>query len=343
MDRGADPGLWCRLPFALGLRMIRRHPLLSVVFALHLVLSLACGRVFDRDGVIGREDDGEDGEDGPVVVPDAPVVFYVSWDEEGRTWPEELDEEAEVCPEGARYLGGNGWSTACLDSGARAAAYPISNLDHDTWPETLDDPALVCPAGWGFVGGNSWSSTCVHSAGHTSYELFYGAAGEDVAEVGVSACGPGEGLGYGYYGSAVCAVEGQRGTALLTVDAAGRTIDEVEAQELCPAGWDFLGTWWYGAAVCLGPEGTVIGLSRDAQGRTTEEVEAAALCPAGWQHLGSYSYTEYCFTAERRTVATLSRDASGRTWPEDVDSEAELCPSGWEHLGGVGYGPVCAD
>lgn len=316
------------------------------VLTLIAAFGLACLSGRDKgDGDGGGLFDGRDDEDEDPVLPvDVAQVFYVTSDAEGRYYPDDVDTEAELCPAGATYLGGNGYAAACLDPGIKGVYGMIGSVDREYYPDDVSDPAAICPSGTTFVGFNSWYHTCVSDKGSAQASLFYNAAGDYIDETDVrDFCPSGTtALGYAYYGSGECGLDSPRGVATLAYDAEGRIYpDDVDsAAELCPAGWDFLGTSWYGSSVCAGDVGAVIGLSYDAQGRTTDDVDdPSELCPAGSEYLGGYSYTQYCYIPERVTPVYLTRDAQGRT-TDDVDA-AELCPDGFEYLGGSGYASVC--
>src|SRR5690606_35227522 len=77
-----------------------------------------------------------------------PTVVYLTRDTEGRTWPEDLDDEASICPDTFALLGGNGFATACLSAQSATALYPVADVAGRTWPEDLDDEGDLCPSGW---------------------------------------------------------------------------------------------------------------------------------------------------------------------------------------------------
>jgi hypothetical protein len=296
----------------------------------------------DGGGLFGGRDD-DTRTNGPVLPVDVAQVFYVTSDAEGRYYPDDLDTEAELCPPGATYLGGNGYAAACLDEGVKGVYGVIGNADRKYYPDDVSDPAAICPGGSSFVGLNSWYHTCVSDKASAQVSLFYNAAGDYIDETDVRDFCPGgtTALGYAYYGSGECGLDGARGVVTLTVDAQGRYVEDVDsAADLCPAGWEFMGTSWYGSTVCAGDVGAVVSLTYDAQGRYAEELDdPAEICPAGSEYLGGYSYTQYCYIPERVTPVYLTRDAEGRT-TDDVEA-AEMCPDGFEYIGGSSYAAVC--
>jgi hypothetical protein len=302
-----------------------------------LTMTLGCNLGGLMGGGGGDDEDDDDNND--PVDRTVPQVFSISRDANGQTT--DAADEADLCPAGSTYLGGAGYAAACLDEGVKGIVSLLGDTSGRTFPEDLDDEAALCPSGSTHVGGNGYYATCVQAAPVVTYEIFANASGDTVDDVGLDACSDGA-VGYGVQGSAVCTVAGQLGVALLDTRPDGTTSDEVDDKaEMCPAGWRLGGTWWYGAAMCIGPEGTVYTLTRNVAGDRLGEVDdIGTLCPSGTEWVGSYYGAPTCFEAKPRTVVALQRAASGET-AEDVSDEAELCPDGWEHIGGYDYMTYC--
>jgi uncharacterized protein YbdZ (MbtH family) len=89
-----------------------------------------------------------------------PMIAYLTRDTKGQIWPDDLANEADLCPAGWTYLGGTGFTAACLADGPGT----ILNLTRDAkgqiWPDDVPNESDLCPAGWSYLGGSGFSATC---------------------------------------------------------------------------------------------------------------------------------------------------------------------------------------
>lgn len=246
-----------------------------------------------------------------------PVVVTLTRDAAGLT-RQDHGAEADLCPPGATWLGGNDLDTACA-TGAAAVVELVRDREGRTFPEDVEDEGALCPSGWEHVGGSGSRTICTSEAPFTVYR-----------RVG-DGCGEATLLGYGELGSVWCAEAGQRPVVEVTREPGGATVGEVPPAALCAEEWELLGRSFDGVSVCAGPTGSVVGLTRDVEGRSRDDVaDEADLCPAGWSWVGSDSWTTWCWSSAPYQRAALTRTASGET-----------CPAGWTHVGGEAFATVC--
>lgn len=216
---------------------------------------------------------------------------------DGETWPEGgVDDEADLCPAGWDYAGGNAYTATCTRTDTASSVFLYYGPDGEYY-EDADDRGDICPAGWEYVGG-SWygAPLCVIDDWRPVMSFYENVEGEiidDLDDPADTCPASWEYLGT-WYGWAQCAAA--KGTVIsLYQRPDGETIDDVPADEMCGDGWDYVGSY-YGYAVCWSSTARiVVSLTIAADGTTYESIDDAEdVCPEGWEFLGAVGGAAVC-------------------------------------------------
>lgn len=217
-------------------------------------------------------------------------------DADGNTYPETLDDEADVCPSGWDYVGGNGWAATCVRGATASSVYLYYGPDGDYY-EDARNRGDICPDGWDYVGG-SWygAPMCVIDDLRPVMSFYENVDGEIIDDLRDPAdtCAAGwEYLGT-WYGWAQCAASGGTVVALYQRPD-GDTVDDVPYDRMCGDGWEYVGAY-YGYAVCWTAEArTVATLAVNPDGDVYEDAgDGERICPEGWEFLGAVGGAAVC-------------------------------------------------
>lgn len=224
-------------------------------------------------------------------------VLSIISDKKGRIWPDDVENEAELCPSGWDYRGGNGWTANCVSAQSAHAAMLYYNADGDYYEDT-DKAGDICPSGSTWQGNSYYGAPlCVYDGWGTVVSVDNAVDGtlysvED--ENGLEVCGVWEYVG-SWYGWAQCRVTSG------TVIALTRNMDDVSfdgdnGNRVCPEGWDYGGSY-YGYALCWNAEKRAQvtlyeGASGDPYGGDVTDVDG--ICPSGFSAIGDLAGALVC-------------------------------------------------
>jgi hypothetical protein len=223
-------------------------------------------------------------------------VLSVMSDEDGQTWPDDLADEAALCPDGWTWVGGNGLTATCTRADAAASVFLYYGTD-GAYYEDVPDRGDICPAGWAYVGG-AWygAPLCVADDQASVTPLYENTAGDTIDALADPADTCAEGWDFlgTWYGNAQCAHDG--GTVITLYQRPdGATVDDVSFAEMCGDGWIYVGAY-YGYAVCWTADTrATVTLNYGADGAYFGAItDGPAVCPMGWEVLGAVGGAVVC-------------------------------------------------
>lgn len=225
--------------------------------------------------------------------PDVGAVLSPISTPEGDTWPETLDDEAQVCPQGWDYKGGNGWTATCVRADPGVGVLLYYDVD-GRYYEDLPQRGDVCPDGTTWVGGGVYGAPiCLFDGWYAFTSVYQGVEGT-TSDQDPDQCAPGWDLVGTWYGWSQCMRD--EGTVVALYQSPdGATWDPEEPDRICPAGWEYVGSY-YGYSACWTSERrSVVSLYSGADGTEFTDVEHGAdLCPEGWEYLGQAGGSSVC-------------------------------------------------
>jgi hypothetical protein len=216
-------------------------------------------------------------------------VLEIMSDTSGRTWPRGVADEADLCPEGWDYRGGNGTTTVCVNVKSAHSAILSNSATGESY-EDAENAGDICPSGSTWPGGSiSGVPVCVFDGWGAVVNVSTAVDGTEFVEAdgnGQEVCGTWEFVGT-WDGRATCRVSS--GTALyLYRNLEGVEFDGDNGSEICPTGWDYSGAF-FRQALCWNTEKRAnVDLEVSATG---EEYDLASqnvdgMCPEGWTPVG---------------------------------------------------------
>lgn len=213
----------------------------------------------------------------------------------GDTWPETVDDEAEICPPGFLWKGGNGWMATCVRDSSAASVMLYYAADGRYYEDTAQR-GDVCPSGTTWVGGSVYGAPlCVYERWMAITSVYQGVDGSVVEDAtdGAHVCAPGWDYLGTWYGWSQCGKDEGTVVALYT-NAAGRSFEGDNGDEVCPDGWDYVGSFYGNAACWTSDRLTQVSLYNGADGAAFEGDNGPEVCPDGWTFLGSANGAVVC-------------------------------------------------
>ena len=224
-------------------------------------------------------------------------VLNIISDKKGRIWPDDLDNEADLCPSGWEYRGGNGWTATCVSSQSAHAAMLYYNAAGDYYEDT-DKAGDICPSGSTWQGNSYYGAPlCVYDGWGAVLSMANAVDGTAFSEAdgnGPEVCGAWEYVG-SWYGWAQCRVT--EGTVIVLYrNMKEATFDGDNGNRICPDGWDYSGSY-YGYALCWSAEKRAqVSLYVGASGKeySGDLGDVDGICPDGWTAMGDVGGTLVC-------------------------------------------------
>lgn len=218
-------------------------------------------------------------------------------DKKGRIWPDDVANEAELCPSGWEYRGGNGWTATCVSSQSAHAAMLYYNAVGDYYEDT-DKAGDICPSGSTWQGNSYYGAPlCVYDGWGAVLSMANAADGTAFSEEdgnGPEVCGSWEYVG-SWYGWAQCRVT--TGTVIVLYrNMKDVAFDGDNGNRVCPDGWDYSGSY-YGYALCWNAEKRAqVSLYVGASGKeySGDLSDVDGICPDGWSAMGDVGGTLVC-------------------------------------------------
>ncbi len=216
-------------------------------------------------------------------------VLEIMSDTNGKTWPRGVADEADMCPEGWDYRGGNGTTTACVSVQAAHTAILSNSATGESY-EDAESAGDICPSGSTWLGGSiNRAPLCAYDGWGSVVNVSTTVDGTEFVEAdgnGQEVCGTWEFVGT-WDGRATCRVTS--GTALyLYRNLEGVEFDGDNGSEICPEGWDYSGAF-FNLALCWNAEKVAqvnlyFSANGEEYGGDLEIVDG--FCPAGWTPVG---------------------------------------------------------